>query len=449
MGKFFRHVGNVLSGKGWDGNQGGADGGPIANGGDAGSGEDPNAGPGSDARASESGKKPVTKTGGGAPITSKPGSAGPPRVIPKAPTKPAQTVKPPTAAQVATTKAETAKKVALKKEQDKKANEKAQEEERKNSDEGSVRSIAKSLSKAAGDTDKLGTDTTKAIDASQKQADDATKLYKATLDEKSKMLDAKAKDIEGLSKWHQGIVTSYEDLATRYKSAVTGLDGDERKGMQNQARGDYMAMSGLGAQAAGVMNAAGGGMKTGAQQQLMGAAFQQQATGAYSSAMKNISAVDEQRRGMQFAMAQAASGDERSNRQLGFNMESGQIQQGIGVINNQAGFAGQSYGASIQNSAMGQDAAKDKYGIGLNTIGARTQANTYAPTARMALNNAGMQAGFANRSLDIQQQTLAKSGNINPWAAAGAGAAAGAPFGPWGALGGAAIGAGGAMMTNK
>jgi hypothetical protein len=181
----------------------------------------------------------------------------------------------------------------------------------------------------------------------------------------------------------------------------------------------------------------------------MGAAFQQQATSAYSNSMKNISQVDEQRRQMQFAMTQAASADERSNRQLGYNMESGQIQQGVGVINNQLGIAGSMYGASMTDVQMGREDALTKYGIGMNTIQGRTAANTYAPTARMALNNKEMMAGFTNRGLDLQQQTINKSGNINPWAAAGTGAAAGAAFGPWGAAAGAGIGFLGATMTNK
>lgn len=338
--------------------------------------------------------------------------------------------------------AEKAKKEKAAAEKKKKAEAAKKEEERKTSDGKAIEDITKSLKTAASDIDAAGKETMGKIDETKKQADDALKLYKSTLDEKNKLLDQKAKDIENLSKWHQGIVTSYEELSDRYRNAVTGLDAGERRGMENQAKTDYNAMSGLGAQAAGIMAGAGGGPKTGLQQQLMGAAFQQQATSAYSSSMKNIASVDEQRRQMQFAMAQAANTDERSNRQLGFNMNSSQIQQGIGVLNNQIGMAGSQYGASMQNVALGQQNAMDKYGIGLNTISARTSAQTYAPTAQMALNNKEMMGGFMNRQLDIQEKMAAKGNSMLPMLGTVGGAVVGGIWGggPAGAMAGAAVG---------
>lgn len=197
-----------------------------------------------------------------------------------------------------------------------------------------------------------------------KVAEKLAKEQERITKERVKLAEEKIAQSEKLGQWYEGIATSYEDIGQRYKDAVTGLTESERKQMKGTAQQDYAAMSSVAGQAFGT--ATRGGTATGHQQAGVAAALQRGATDAYSASMNRMESIDQQRREMQFAIAQQANADERANRGLGATIMSGQI----GLANE----GRDSMGNALQegqdrNAAMIYGANMDKIGMGFDKFG--------------------------------------------------------------------------------
>lgn len=197
-------------------------------------------------------------------------------------------------------------------------------------------------------------------------------------DDYTKKLEGLVGETQKLSKWHEGLVTSYQGIADRYRKEFE-LAEKQREKEQQQAQRDYGANAALMSKAAAVGMGAAGPM-TGAQQQLMMASAQQQATNAYSSAQDRMAAMEMQRKQLGAQVVQASMNQELSNRQAGYTMDAGSIQARAGMYGHQ-------------------------YGAALTGIDAMTNANIYGGQAAMGIANAGAQQSLALRGLGISQDT--------------------------------------------
>lgn len=272
----------------------------------------------------------------------------------------------------------------------------------------------------------------------QKYMDDMANLQT----QRTELANKQVEQAQTLSQWYSGLNKSYEDIAARYKNAVVGLGDQERQQMQSQAQQDYGAMSAL----AGRQTLPGQGrMQTGAQLQLAQASGQQAASSAYATAQGRMADIDQQRREMQYNIVGSSMTTERANKMAGFDMQRG-MQQDIsniqmGDIAFQGNAAANRYGAASNMYNVNMQDMSTKYGMQMQGLESEFNANTYMPSANIAMRDKAFTQEMGRKNIAIQQQSVNQAGQGMSFGQAMiSGGAAGAALGPWGAVGGATIG---------